>query len=435
MNKADNISKASGRSRKMVYRLRDDALDIVKGAINAVLPNEGVVRGLKGKNFPGRLYVVAVGKAAWKMARSVVSIPYLKVESGIVLTKYGHSEGPIEGFEIIEAGHPLPDRNSVEGTTKIIKMTEGLEKKDTVLFLLSGGGSSLFEKPLPGISLDDITIITEQLLSCGADIVEINTVRKRLSSVKAGRFARLVEPASVFSIVLSDVIGDRLDFIASGPAYPDNSTSVEAFSILEKYKINVSRNIKEILEIETPKTLHNSETIVTGSVRSLCEEASIIASSKGYYTNILTTVLGCEAREAGSFIASIAREEMEMNRPLQRPCAIILGGETVVHLKGNGKGGRNQETALAAAKGISNLEGVVIASVGSDGTDGPTDAAGGIIDGGTVSRMRAAGIDLDRSLDNNDSYNALAASGDLLKTGPTGTNVNDLVLILCDGRE
>lgn len=433
-NKADNIFVVSGRSKKMVYCLRDDALDIVNGAINAVLPNEGVVRGLKGKTFTGRLYVVAVGKAAWKMARSVVSIPDLKIESGIVLTKYGHSEGPIEGFQIIEAGHPLPDCNSVEGATKIIRMTEGLQKEDTVLFLLSGGGSSLFERPLPGISLDDITTITEQLLSSGADIVEINTVRKRLSSVKAGRFARQVEPASIFSIVLSDVIGDRLDFIASGPAYPDTSTSIEAFSILEKYKINVSQNIRKILEIETPKTLYNSKTVVTGSVRSLCEEARMLAISRGYHTNILTTVLDCEAKEAGRFIAAIAREEMEMNRPLQRPCAIILGGETVVHLKGHGRGGRNQETALAAAKGISNLEGVVIVSVGSDGTDGPTDAAGGIIDGDTVSRMRAAGVVPEKSLENNDSYNALAASGDLLKTGPTGTNVNDLILILCDGR-
>jgi len=415
-------------------KLRKDGKNIAEKAIQGVLPESGVTRGLKDLEAEGDIYVVSVGKAAWRMAKAASEKLGERIHNGIVLTKYGHSMGPIKGFEILEAGHPLPDENSEKGTLRIAEMVSSLERDDTVLFLLSGGGSALFEKPAPGISLADITGITDELLACGADIVEINTVRKRLSSVKAGRFAKMVEPASVYAIVLSDVLGDRLDSIASGPASADMTTAEDAFGILEKYDLQVSGRIRQALSVETPKKLHNVKTVITGSVRSLCEEAQVVALSLGYHAAVFATTLDCEAREAGRFISSLAREEVENRRPLDLPCALIMGGETVVHLKGNGKGGRNQETALSAAMGIRGLEEAVIVSAGSDGTDGPTDAAGGIVDGASADRMEKRGLSPLESLERNDSHNALKASGDLFITGPTGTNVNDLIVVLCDGR-
>ncbi len=418
----------------MGEKLRKDGIVIAEKAIQGVLPESGVTRGLKYLEAGGNIYVVSVGKAAWRMAKAASEEIGERIRNGIVLTKYDHSMGPISGFEILEAGHPLPDANSEKGTLRITEMVSSLESEDTVLFLLSGGGSALFEKPAPGISLTDITGITEDLLACGADIVEINTVRKRLSSVKAGRFARMVEPASVYTIVLSDVLGDRLDSIASGPASADITTAEDAFGILEKYDLQVSGRIRQALSIETPKELHNVKTVITGSVRSLCEKAQAVALSLGYHAAVFATTLDCEAREAGRFISSLAREEIENRRPLDLPCALIMGGETVVHLRGNGKGGRNQETVLSAAIGIRGLEEIVIVSAGSDGTDGPTDAAGGIVDGVSADRMEKRGFSPLESLERNDSYNALKASGDLFITGPTGTNVNDLIVVLCDRR-
>lgn len=418
----------------MGEKLRKDGIVIAEKAIQGVLPESGVTRGLKYLEAGGNIYVVSVGKAAWRMAKAASEEIGERIRNGIVLTKYDHSMGPISGFEILEAGHPLPDANSEKGTLRITEMVSSLESEDTVLFLLSGGGSALFEKPAPGISLTDITGITEDLLACGADIVEINTVRKRLSSVKAGRFARMVEPASVYTIVLSDVLGDRLDSIASGPASADITTAEDAFGILEKYDLQVSGRIRQALSIETPKELHNVKTVITGSVRSLCEKAQAVALSLGYHAAVFATTLDCEAREAGRFISSLAREEIENRRPLDLPCALIMGGETVVHLRGNGKGGRNQETVLSAAIGIRGLEEIVIVSAGSDGTDGPTDAAGGIVDGASADRMEKRGFSPLESLERNDSYNALKASGDLFITGPTGTNVNDLIVVLCDRR-
>jgi hydroxypyruvate reductase len=230
--------------------------------------------------------------------------------------------------------------------------------------------------------------------------------------------------------VLSDVLGDRLDSIASGPAYPDATTAAEARRIVEKYGLALSPQAQQALARETPKRLDNVETYIIGSVRVLCEEAARAAEQLGYRPLILTTTLDCEAREAGRFLAAIVREVLASDQPIPRPCAVILGGETVVHVRGKGLGGRNQELALAAAIGIERLSGVVIAAAGSDGTDGPTDAAGGIVDGATVERLRGAGLDALQCLEENDAYRALTASGELFKTGPTGTNVNDLALVL-----
>jgi len=410
---------------------REDALEIARKAIDAVLPENALRRALEGRLFPGKVVLVAIGKAAWRMAKAAADALGDRILRGVVITKYVHSQGPIGNFEIYEAGHPIPDENTVIATEAALQATAGLSRDDVVLFLVSGGGSALFEKPKGGVSLKSIIDITDQLLRSGANIVEINAIRKRLSAVKGGQFAQNLHPAKVYAVVLSDVLGDRLDSIASGPAYPDSTTSEEALRIVQKYGLKLDTELLKLLEEETPKSLSNVETVVIGSVKVMCEEAAKAASELGYNTEILTTTLDCEAREAGLFLAAIAREGQGYDRPLSHPCALILGGETVVHVRGQGLGGRNQELALSAAMGIQGLEGVAVLSVGSDGTDGPTDAAGGIVDGSTITKLKEAGCDPEEALKNNDSYHALEACGSLIKTGPTGTNVNDLTVLVC----
>ena len=405
--------------------LRDDANKIIEAAINAALPDTAVKKALENEDFSGgRLLLVAIGKAAWSMAKAACDILGGRIDEGIVITKYGHAKGDIPNVRIMEAGHPIPDANSFTATEEAIRMVSGLSSEDKVLFLISGGGSALFEKPL--IEESELTDITQQLLASGADITEINTIRKRLSAVKGGKFAKLCEPARVFSVVLSDIIGDPLDMIASGPAYPDSSTSEQALEIIRKYRINVSEKTLELLKMETPSELNNVRTKVTGSVTQLCTAAERTCRELGYEPVILTASLRCQAREAGSFLASIAQYHNSSEKSL----AFIAGGETVVQLKGKGKGGRNQELALSAADGISGLKNVAVFSVGSDGTDGPTDAAGGYVDTETKRILAEKGIDIYKTLENNDAYHALQASGGLIITGPTGTNVNDLAVLL-----
>lgn len=307
----------------------------------------------------------------------------------------------------------------------------GLTEKDTVFFLVSGGGSALFECPAGELTLADFLDITDQLLKCGADIVEINTIRKHLSAVKGGKFAKLCAPAQVYCIALSDILGDRPDSIASGPACADASTVAEAFAISEKYNLKLTEEMRKQLAMETPKTLANVTMEITGSVTQLCADAARAAEQLGYTPLVLTNMLDCEAREAGRFLASIAKTIRKDGLPLRPPCAILCGGETVVHITGKGKGGRNQELALAAAERIAGMEGIVIAAAGSDGTDGPTDAAGGIVDGKTCGILTEKGISIPAVLAENDSNTALAAADALLITGATGTNVNDIYLLLC----
>ena len=404
--------------------LRKDADRIIEESIKAVLPDEAVKRALQGfKPSSGKTVLVAAGKAAWQMAAAARQ-ELDRIDAGIVVTKYEHVKGEIPGIECYEAGHPVPDENSFSATKRALEMVEPLGENDTVLFLLSGGGSALFESPLiPGEELQDIT---KQLLASGADIVEINTIRKRLSSVKGGRFVQAAAPAKVFSIVLSDIIGDPLDMIASGPAVPDTSTCAQAIEISERYSLKLSDKARELLSQETPKELTNVSTQITGSVKELCRAAANAAKELGYEPVILTDMLCCEAREAGSFLGSIALS----NKGPGKKIAYIAGGETVVHLKGTGKGGRNQEIALSAANLISGVQNVAVFSVGSDGTDGPTDAAGGYADGDTALDLEKKGISLKAFLDNNDAYNALKAVDGLVITGPTGTNVNDVAVLL-----
>jgi len=396
------------------------------------MPYKSVANALENYDFQGRkIYIVAIGKAAWTMTKAASDFLGDKIEKGIVITKYGHSQGEITRMTIYEAGHPILDENTISATEAALTLVENLGEEDTVLFLVSGGGSALFESPQEGVNLADLANLTNSLLASGADITEINMVRKRLSKVKAGRFAQICSPANVFAIVLSDVLGDRLDSIASGPAAPDQSTSADALRIVEKYNLNLSTYQLKLLRQETPKTIDNVKTEITGSVRSLCESAAACAKSMGFTPYILTASLNCEAAEAGKFLGAIARDTQKGFSHFRKPCAIILGGETVVHLKGNGKGGRNQELALSAAQGIIGIENTVIFSLGSDGTDGPTDAAGGIVDGDTLAKLTAQGLSIDKILAENDSYSGLKAVNALIITGPTGTNVNDVAVILC----
>lgn len=406
----------------------EDALNIAVRSIAEVLPDAAVRRALEGRDFgAGRLVLISVGKAAWRMAKAAVETLGGRVDSGVVVTKYGHVMGDIPGLVCCEGGHPLPDENSFRGTRLAMKAVRGLGPEDTVLFLLSGGGSALFESPL--VPAAELRELTAQLLAAGADITEINTIRKRLSAVKGGRFAQLCQPARVFSVILSDVLGGRADMIASGPSCPDSSTCAEALELARRYGLRLSTEALGLLNTETPKELNNVENLITGSVTELCQAAARACSELGYEPLILTDCLCCEAREAGSMLASAAKYWQGKGRKL----AILAGGETVVHLRGSGKGGRNQELALAAAQYIAVLRDAAVFSFSSDGSDGPTDAAGGFADGSTMAAVEASGRSLRDFLDSNDSYHALALSGGLIKTGPTGTNVNDLAAALIRG--
>lgn len=406
-------------------RLREEADQVIRKSIQAVLPDEAVSKALKGKNFSqGKIYMVAVGKAGWQMGKAAADILQGRLEAGVVVTKYDHVKGEIPKTRCFEAGHPVPDENSYLATQAALDLVARAGSEDVVVFLISGGGSALFEKPL--VSGEELKDITTQLLACGADIVEMNTIRKRLSAVKGGRFALACEPAKVFSIVLSDILGDPLDMIASGPAYPDSSTCEEALSIAEKYKLKLSDEAWELLGKETPEELYNVETQITGSVSDLCRAAAEACEELGYEPHVLTDQLNCEAREAGRFLAAIARTYQNTNKSL----AFLAGGETIVHLTGKGKGGRNQELALAAAEGIAGLRNTAVFSVGSDGTDGPTDAAGGYSDDTTRDKLLSEGISIYDVLQDNDAYHALSKTDGLIVTGATGTNVNDVAVLL-----
>lgn len=405
--------------------LRQDADKIIKDALYAALPDTAVKKALKEIKFStGKVILVSVGKAAWQMAKAAYDEAGSRIDGGVVITKYDHSKGAIGNLEIFEAGHPVSDENSYKATEKAIESVKGLSKNDTVLLLISGGGSALFEKPL--VSEAENQSITKQLLKCGASIVEMNTLRKRLSAVKGGRFAQLCSPARVFTIVLSDIIGDPLDMIASGPAYPDSSTCQQAVEIATRYKLELSDKAWELIKTETPKSLDNVTTFVTGSVKQLCASAMVSAKELGYEPVFLSASLDCEARDGGAFLSAIARDHQDSKKSL----AFIAGGETVVHLTGHGLGGRNQEIALSAADGISACKQTCVFSVGSDGTDGPTDAAGGYCDENTKETLKKQGLEIQNVLDDNDAYHALKKADGLIMTGATGTNVNDLTVLL-----
>ena len=406
----------------MKGQLRSDILNAAMYAIDKAKPDAAVKHALGEIQIEGNICLVAVGKAAWQMADAAVRYLDRPIEKGIVLTKYGHIFGEIPGIICLEAGHPVPDKNSVLGTQKILEMTGDLKETDTVLFLLSGGGSALFEIPL--ISLEDLKEVTDRMLRSGMSITQMNTIRKRLSAVKGGRFAQWCAPAKVETIILSDVLADAVDMIASGPTAGDSSTGTEAMEIANQYKLLISPEVIDCLKAETPKDAPNARNHMIGSVKQLCSAAEEKAKSLGYETTFLTADLCAEASRVGQDMASLLKKHANDGKKL----AFIAGGETVVHVKGKGLGGRNQELALAAAIELSGVPNVALLSVGSDGTDGPTDAAGGCVDGDTYYELNKKGISPEAFLADNDAYHALDAVDCLIKTGPTGTNVNDLIV-------
>lgn len=406
--------------------IHQDARQMMEAALKAAQPDSAVQAALGRLQIDstGRLIVIALGKAAWQMAKAASDALGNQIDKGLVITKYDHVKHDLPRFVMREAGHPIPDSNSFDATKQALDLIMDLEARDTVLLLISGGGSALFEQPL--IAPEELQDITDQLLRSGADITEINTIRKRLSAVKGGRFAERCQPARVVSIILSDIIGDPLDMIASGPAYPDSSTCADAARIINRYGIRLSEEAQALMAQETPKSLKDVTSLVTGSVTVLCDAAANKARELGYEPVILTASLACQAREAGSFLGAIAQYHQHTKHSL----AFIAGGETVVRLTGQGKGGRNQELALSAARDIQGLDQTLVFSLGSDGTDGPTDAAGGVVDGQTAQRLHELGMSIDQILLDNDSYPALQAVDGLIMTGPTGTNVNDVSVLL-----
>ncbi len=400
----------------------NDARTICFNAVHACLPDRGVEKALKDLHIEKEVYLVAAGKAAFAMAKEAVK--HVGVKKGIVISKYGHIEGELDHIDTYEAGHPLLDLNSIAATEKVIEMCSDLKEDDTVLFLLSGGASSLFESPL--ISLEKLQQINEEMLKKGLSIFEINAVRKKLSKVKGGRFADLCAPARVCSIILSDVLSDRLDTIGSGPTVKDETDADMALQILRDHQIDVGDDVRKIIQNSKVSKAENAVNIVTGSVKVLCQEAMKEAEKLSYRPVLLSDHIDIEAREAGDFLYEKILEHLNDDENV----ALIMGGETIVRVKGKGLGGRNQELVFSQMKHISGMENVIIMSLGSDGTDGPTDAAGGYVDGASYRKLLEKGGDFEKILNDNDSYHGLKLIDSLIFTGPSGTNVNDLSIAL-----
>ncbi len=393
-----------------------------------------------------RIFVIGGGKASASMAQAIEEVLGTRIERGIINVKYGHI-ADLGVIKVNEAGHPIPDEGGLRGAQEIVSLLRDTDKDDLILVLISGGGSALLPMPSEGISLEEKQELTRLLLNCGADIKEINAVRKHISQIKGGQLARLSYPSTVINLILSDVVGDSLDSIASGPTVPDNSTFSAVLATIEKYDLSVKipRSVREHIakgiegEIEeTPKAgdriFHNVHNFVVGNNIVALMAAEKRAKELGLSTLILSSFIEGETREVAKVHTAIAREIQHSGNPLVAPACVISGGETTVTVKGKGLGGRNQEFCLAAAREISDLRDVVILSGGTDGTDGPTDAAGAIADSRTVERARRLELNAAEFLDNNDSYHFFEKLQDLLITGPTDANVMDVRLILVGGR-
>jgi len=438
-----------------IPRLRKDAEAIFLAGVKAVEPAPAIRKHLTLKDERlavndrvynltdfENIYVIGTGKASAAMAQAVEQVLGQRLKGGVVNVKYGHAL-PLQKIQVNEAGHPVPDEAGFRGAQQIAGLLKQTGEKDLVLFLISGGGSALLPYPAEGLTLEDKQQVTQRLLEVGANIHEINALRKHLSQVKGGRLAGLAYPSTLISLILSDVIGDDLDTIASGPTVPDHSTFADCLRIVKKYDLRdkIPAAVAEILEKgarseveETPKpgdsAFERTQNLIIGSNIQALRAAKIKAEELGYNSLILSTPIDGETREAAKDQAAIAREILETGSPVPRPACFISGGETTVTIRGRGLGGRNQEFVLAAAIEIDGLEDVVILSGGTDGTDGPTDAAGAVADSETMSRSRELGLDAERFLRENDSYHFFKPLGDLLITGPTFTNVMDLHLVM-----
>ncbi len=440
------------RQRK---ELQDTCSEIFHAAIQAVSPEECIHRylDLSGETLKvdnvrydltrvNKLFVIGSGKASAAMALTVERLLGPRIHDGIIITKYGHG-APLTRCRLVEAGHPVPDENGQSAANALLNLVSRATPEDLILCLLSGGGSALTPAPVEGISLTDKQETTRHLLSCGATIHEINTVRKHLSRIKGGRLCQAANGAAIVSLILSDVIGDDPDIIASGLTSPDPSTFNDCLFILKKYNAleKISTAVRRHLMDgakgigkDTPKPGEKAFTRVTnkiiGNISDALTTAKNMATLLGYQSMILTSTLHGEARETAGVLCSIAREIRMFNRPLAPPACLLSGGETTVTVKGAGLGGRNTEFALAAAMKLSGIPNLMLLSAGTDGTDGETDAAGAFADGSTVSRAEALGLATDRYLSDNNSYTYFKSLQDLLITGPTQTNVMDMQILL-----
>lgn len=426
-------------------QLRRHALRIFRAALTAADPREAILRRMRRYNLRRfqNIYLVGAGKASARMAAALEHVPGLRITGGLVNVKYGHT-APLRWVELLECGHPVPDENGLAGAKRIAEIARQAGRRDLLLCVISGGASALLPLPAEGISLADKQATTEALLACGADIHELNTIRKHLSAIKGGQLARLAWPATVIALVLADVIGDDLDVIGSGPTVPDRSTFAGALEIVRRYGLleRVPGNVRERLERggageieETPgpgdPAFARVRNVIVGSNRIAVDAAARASRALGYRTLVLSTMVQGETRDVARVHAAIAREIRASGHPVKPPACIISGGETTVTLcDGHGLGGRNQEFVLAAARDIAGMENVVVLSAGTDGTDGPTDAAGAIADGRTVARASEMGLSAAEGLARNDSYHFFEPLGDLIRTGPTGTNVMDVHVVM-----
>jgi glycerate 2-kinase len=437
--------------------LKTTILAVQQAALAAVEPGAAVQRHVQrqgdlltmaGHSYDlatvQRVWVVGGGKAATAMAAALNGILGERLTGGLVITKYGHANPNLDTgrVEVVEAGHPLPDEAGVNGARRMANLLAGTIEDDLVLAVISGGGSALMTLPAEGLTLDDLQDTTDLLLRCGATIVELNMVRKHLSAIKGGGLARLAAPATVASLVLSDVVGDPLDVIASGPLSPDTTSFADAWAVIERYELveRLPSAVRERLQTglaggvaDTPKQgdplFQRVQNVIVGSNRQAAQAAVEAAHNRGLNALLLSTFIEGEAREVALVAAALAKELVSHDRPIPRPACLVWGGETVVRVRGTGKGGRNQELALAAARAIEGLPNVILVALGTDGTDGPTDAAGAVATGETIIRARVFGLDPEPYLADNNSYVFFDALDDLIRTGPTGTNVNDLLLI------
>jgi glycerate 2-kinase len=473
MNRTTTPHSPACRSSAQLPRLRQDLATIRDAALAAVNPYAAVKRHLQREGdklsvgdktwslreltAAGRLSILAVGKAAVPMAAAASEILGTALSGGVVVTKHGHlrdglpADLPADGaahrlppsITVIEAGHPVPDAAGLTGGQAVLAYLEETAQADWVLLLLSGGGSALLPAPVAGVSLDDLQAVTQRLLRAGATIVEMNAVRKHLSQIKGGQFARRAAPAHVTALILSDVVGDSLDVIASGPTAPDPTTYQDAWDVLERFAgpEEIPGAVRDHLQrglageiAETPKpgdeVFDAVDNVIIGSNTLAAEGAVACARALGYQSLLLTTFVEGEAREVAKVAAALGKGLRYQGRPFSPPACLVWGGETTVTVRGEGKGGRNQELALAAALAMAGIENVAIMALATDGTDGPTDAAGAVVDGTSIQRARDAGWDPQHALVENNAYPLLSATGDLLRLGPTGTNVNDLLVVL-----
>ncbi|HEY2921236.1 MAG TPA: glycerate kinase [Candidatus Binatia bacterium] len=439
----------------LLMQLRADAREIFLAGLKAADPLDAINKTVQLQNDHlhvanrsyallriRNIFITGCGKAAARMALAIEDLLGDRVTGGIVVVKYGH-DLPLDRVKVVEAGHPVPDDAGLDGARQIVELVRAAGENDLVVFLISGGGSALFPGPADGLTLADKQRTTQTLLQSGATIQEVNAVRKHISTLKGGRFAKLVAPAHLVSLILSDVVDDSLEAIASGPTVADSTTYSDCLEIIRRYDLKgkipnsvlqlLQRGVKGAVD-ETPKpadaVFQKVQNVVVGSNQTALKAAERHAEVLGYHTRMLSSSIEGESRSIAETHSALVKEIALTDKPVRRPACVISGGETTVTVRGDGLGGRNQEFALAAAIQIDGLDGAVVLSAGTDGTDGPTDAAGGIVDGSTIQRGRSKGFDAMAFLTRNDSYHFLKATDDLLITGPTFTNVMDLQVML-----